>query len=104
MSVLYLLASLTFAFASEAYDTYMTEKGLKAGVAIEGNSWLVGQKPSALALTLRDATIILLTGVPSAIALYYGSVFYYSGLVVPVVRGVQHIIGGREWAALLRKK
>lgn len=36
--------AVAFAFGCDIYDVIMTEKGLKAGVAVEGNAFLVGSK------------------------------------------------------------
>ena len=42
--------------ACGAYDVAKTEQGLKKGVAAEAFTFLVGTKPSAIALYLRDQT------------------------------------------------
>jgi hypothetical protein len=93
---------LAAAVATDIYDVIMTEKGLKKGLALEAFTWLVGPKPSALKLYLRDSLvtglvaavslIIFLTGVQAAA---FGML---SGLVVLAIK---HIHGGRQWAKLL---
>lgn len=67
--VLALLAAVAFAIGCDIYDVVLTEKGIKAGVAVEGNTFLVGSKPSALALYLRDSLAIGAATVPAVLAL-----------------------------------
>jgi len=103
--LIYFASASAFALGCQAYDTYMTEKGLKAGVAIEGNSWLVGPKPSALALSLRDVPITLLTAIPALVAFHFDNTgLFYASLAGPIAVGIKHILGGRSWAALLNIK
>jgi hypothetical protein len=100
----FLAAVLVFAIVCNIYDATMTEKGLAAHVAIEGNSWLVGTTPKAWQLYARDIPIIFVAAAPSFVGYFtHQSVLYYMGLVGPIVVGIKHIIGGREWAALLKK-
>jgi hypothetical protein len=94
---------LAAAVAADIYDVTLTEQGLKKGVAQEGFAWLVGPKPSALALYLRDA---LITGVVAAVPLTLfllgsvpGAYGTLSGLGVLVIK---HIRGARAWKALLK--
>src|SRR5208282_2033113 len=101
--ILLLIISVVFCVVCGVYDVMMTQKGLKAGVAVESNTWLIGDKPSAKALYLRDALLLLFCITP---ALFFAFVFHnvplqYAGLVSPVVYGVKHILGGLAWRALL---
>lgn len=97
-----LVAALGFAIAADIYDVVLTEKGIKAGVAVEGNTFLVGQKPSAVALYLRDSLVTGIATTPCILALVYGNKpLFYGFLVAPVVAGVKHIRGGRAWRNLL---
>ena len=93
------------AIGCNIYDTYMTEKGLKAGVAVESFSWLVGTKPTALALSLRDWPIIAFTCVPALVVSHFGNPgLAYGLLAAPAAVGAKHIQGGLEWRTLLQKK
>lgn len=86
---------------SNIYDVVLTERGIKAGVAVEGFTWLVGQKPTAVALYLRDSIFnALFAALPLVFykvnpAVAYGSI---TGLVVITIK---HVLGGRAWANLL---
>lgn len=99
-----LAAALIICTACEIYDDVMSEKGIKAGVAIEGFTWLIGTKPSLLAYYLRDSLVMILVTTPSFVADLLGSSpFAYAGLVAPLIYAVKHILGGRAWAKLLKK-
>jgi hypothetical protein len=101
---LVLVGSVAFGLAGQIYDMILTERGLKAGVAIEANDWLVGKHPTAKALYLRDVTILTISTLPSVLALVFGSAPLALGFsVVPIVFGVKHILGGLAWARLLKK-
>lgn len=63
-----LAAVLAALVATDIFDVRMTEIGIKKGVAVEANTFLVGQKPSARALYLRDTGTMILTAIPSLIA------------------------------------
>jgi hypothetical protein len=91
-----------FAVATDIYDVTETEKGLKAGVAVEGNTWLVGSKPKAGALYGRDLLVIGFTASPSVLAYVFRKPeFFFAGLGGPIVIGCKHIHGGNQWKALL---
>lgn len=101
----FILGSAAFCEAAGIYDVVMTEKGLKAKVAVEGNTWLVGTNPTAVALYLRDNLTLALTLAPSLVALVaHNTGFAIGGCAGPVVYGVKHILGGRSWAKLLKAK
>jgi hypothetical protein len=96
--------SVAAAVAANAYDIYITEKGIKAGVAVEGNDWLVGPKPSALALYLRDGLINLPFIVLPIVAHVFGNAgLAYGSLAGPVVIVIKHVLSGRAWAKLMKK-
>ncbi len=100
--ILALAVGLAWAIGCDIYDVTLTEKGIKAGVAVEGNDWLVGAKPSAVALYLRDSLETGLATTPCILALIFNSSpFFWAGIVAPVLVGVKHIMGGRQWATLL---
>jgi hypothetical protein len=99
-------ASFIFGVGSEIYDTTMTSRGLKTTGYVEKNSWLIGTKPSTADLYLRDGTLMMLISTPAVLAL---TLFNMPALGIgfsigPIFRGIQHLKGGREWAAILRKK
>jgi hypothetical protein len=92
-----------FAIATDVYDVSETEKGLKAGVAVEGNTFLVSSdKPTAGQLYRRDLFVIGLSATPSVVAYaFHKTEFFYAGLVGPVAVGIKHIQGGNQWKSLL---
>jgi hypothetical protein len=97
--------ALAAALAGNAYDIYTTEKGLKAGVAVEGNDWLVGPKPSALALALRDGLIDSpFIALPLVSHILGNDPLAYGSLAGLAVIAIKHVMGGRAWAKLLLKK
>lgn len=105
ISVLLLAVAFALDAASGIYDATLTSRGLKAGVAVEGNTWLIGTKPSNLALHLRNIMFLVASSLPAALALYFGNIPVAMGFLAgPAVDAYKHIAGGRAWAALLRKK
>src|SRR5271157_6061830 len=94
--------ALAVAVLGDLYDVTMTEKGIKSGVAVEANDWLVGQKPSALALYLRDSLVLALCVTPTALCatVFHNLPLAYGALVSPVVYGVVHLFGGLAWKKL----
>ena len=90
--------SLAAAIAADIYDVTLTAQGLKKDIAQESFTWLIGPKPSALALYLRDA---LITGVVAMVPLtlfLLGSVpVAYGTLAGLVVLAVKHVQGYRQW-------
>lgn len=90
--------------AGDVYDVTMTEKGLKAGIAVEANDWLVGSKPSAVSLYLRDGLVFAMCVIPAVVfaAVAHNVPLGYGALVAPVVFGVKHILGGLQWRKLLK--
>ena len=103
MMILALIIVLIFAIICDVFDVTQTEAGLAAGVAVEGNTWLVGTKPTALKLYFRDTLVLLLCSTPSIVAYIYDNpVFYYAFLISPIVFGIKHILGGLAWDKLLK--
>ena len=101
-----LAVSLALGVAGDVYDVIMTEKGLKAGVAAEGNQWLssiVGTKPSAIGLYFRDSIVLALCVAPTALCatVFHNLPLAYGALISPVVYGVRHVQGGLQWRTLL---
>jgi hypothetical protein len=103
MNFALLAVAVAFAFICDIYDVTETEKGLKAGVAVEGNTFLIGtDKPTAVKLYLRDGVVIVAASVPAAVCLgLHAPSFFYAALAGPVVAGAKHILGGRAWVKLL---
>jgi hypothetical protein len=92
------------AVAAEVWDVTMTEQGIKAGVAVESFDWLVGQKPTAEALFVRDLALIALASAPAlVIYLCGGTPAAYGCILGTVAAGARHVQGAREWAKLLKK-
>jgi hypothetical protein len=97
-----LAGAVAFDLGANVYDVRETERGLKAGVAVEGNTWLVGTHPSARALYGRDLLVLGLASTPSIIFhLLHKRPLFYGGLAGPIVYGVEHIQGGNSWKRLL---
>ena len=99
-----LTVSLALGVAGDVYDVIMTEKGLKAGVAVEGDTWLISSdKPSALALYLRDSIVLAFCVAPTALCatVFHNIPLAYGALISPVVYGVKHVQGGLQWRTLL---
>ncbi|MGO8797113.1 MAG: hypothetical protein ACLQLC_20025 [Candidatus Sulfotelmatobacter sp.] len=95
--------ALAFAIVADHYDISETEKGIKAGVAVEGNTWFIGtDKPTAGQLYKRDLLVIGVTATPSVLAhIFRAPALFYGGLSMPVVMGMKHISGGNQWKRLL---
>lgn len=103
MQLLALTVALGLAVACDIYDVAQTEQGIKKGVAVEGSTWLVGQKPSAVALYLRDSLVLLFATAPSLVALaIHSTPLFYGALLGPVALGVKHIQGGLAWRYMLK--
>ena len=103
MTIFYLVGAVTAAVLTCVYDTVMSEKGIKSGVAVEANmTWLYGtDKPSALLYYAVNIPIILLAAAPSAAGYFFHNPsFYFGGLTPPIVATILHIKGGVEWKAL----
>ena len=106
MTLLLLVIALLFYFGCDIYDVRMTEKGIKAGVAIEGNTFLLGtDKPTALAEYLRDTVELLIAVGPAIVFLALRKPelkpLFYGALAGPVALGGKHILGGLAWKKLL---
>ena len=98
-----LAGALAFAVAADVYDTTMSVKGIKAGVAVEKNwIWLYGtDKPSALRYYAVNIPIVFLAaGISVAGLLSHNPGLFYGGLAAPVAAGAKHIQGGLEWRKL----
>ena len=102
--IIYCLAgALAFAVGCMVYDTVMSVKGIKAGVAVEANfTWLYGtNKPTALQYYAVNTAVILLASALSIIGYAtHNPALYYGGLSPVIVAGILHIKGGLEWKAL----
>jgi hypothetical protein len=103
LEVLLLVIAVAFAFGADVFDVSETVKGIKAGLAVEANTFWVGtDKPSATQLYLRDGAVIALASALSVVALALHTLpLFYAGLSGPVIAGALHINGGRAWAKLL---
>lgn len=102
--LLALMCSILFEAVAGVFDNVMTQRGLKAGVAVEGNTWLVGQHPSATALYLRDGLLLAAVSAPAIMAaLFHNTPLAVGFCAGPVVLGAQHIKGALAWKKLLTK-
>jgi hypothetical protein len=88
--------------AAATFDFRETLIGLRHGVAVEGNNWLIGTHPSAAQLSGRETLVIGLLVSPALIAYHFRSKpFFYASLVAPVVMAAKHIQAGNRWVDLL---
>lgn len=94
---------VAFAVAADVYDVTETEKGLKSGIALEGNTWLLpSDKPTTGQLYRRDLLVVGLSASPSVVAwIFRRPEFFYAGFAGPVALGIHHIGGGNAWKRLL---
>jgi len=100
--LLALAGALAFEQAAAIYDARKTEQGLKAGVAVEANTWLVGTHPTFGRLEAKDFLQLGIATSPSVLAYaFHHEGLFLAGLVGPTVLGVKHIQAGRQWQALL---
>lgn len=89
--------------ACGVYDVVKTEQGLKKGVAVEAFTLLVGSKPSAIALYLRDQILLAGCVAPAAIfALMHNVPLAYGACAGPLAYALKHIQGGRKWAFVIK--
>jgi hypothetical protein len=102
---LILLFSVVLALyvASDIFDVTLTVKGIKAGVAVEGNLFLLStNRPTARALYLRDTAELGMSLIPAVIFfLVHNTPLLYAGAVCPAVMAVKHVLGGLAWKKLL---
>ena len=100
--LLALVGAVAFEQAAAIYDARKTEQGLKAGVAVEANTWLVGTHPTFGRLEAKDFLQLGIATSPSVLAyMFHHEGLFLAGLVGPTVLGVKHIQAGRQWQALL---
>jgi hypothetical protein len=103
--LLWLVGSSILEQAANHYDTVETLRGIRAGVAVEGNTWLVGTHPSVRALYLRDAMTLGIIVSPSLVAYKFRKMpFFYAGCVGPLVMGIKHVNAGKKWQSLINGK
>lgn len=103
-----LLISFIFALACLAFDAINTSRGLRAGVAVEGNGIIVaiaGNKPKLWQLltidgSLRFALLALALFLPTPDGL--PAVWYATLTGAFVSLGLKNIRGGRQWRWLMR--
>ena len=96
-----LAAFFAWALAGLCFDSYETNRGIKAGIGVEGNSWITffyGNKPKLWQLLSVDVPIRValaaLAFIPSP--MYpHAMVACASGALA--VAGLKNIQGAREW-------
>ena len=83
-----------FAFGADVFDVIESEKAYAKGY-IESFDWLVGLKPTAIALYLRDGMLIAFASAPALVFFLLHNVpLAYGALAGPVAAGARHIQGG----------
>lgn len=93
------IAALALAAAGTIYDVVLTERGIKAGVGVEAND--SNPKPSAKHLYLKNFAWLVGVSIPAGLVALVNTPAALGLLVAPVVGGVKHYLGGREWQRLL---
>lgn len=103
--ILLVLFSFLFLAGGAAFDIILTNRGIKAGAGVEGNSWIVrlfGTRPYLIDLWLYEVVIWLLMAAPlfawNNPALVGGSIGMFLAF------GGKHIQGGLKWRLLLSGK
>ena len=96
------VAATAVGILGDVYDVTYTTIGLKKGLAVESNTWLIGSKPSTKALYLRDGLVLALCMLPTTVcaAVFHNIPVAYGGLTAPIVYGIKHYMGGRAWKKL----
>jgi len=104
MIIIWLVALLATVVlvAAAAYDLVLTRRCIVAGVAVEGNTWLVGRKPSAKVLWLRE----LLQSGPLVLGCIIAAAMDSWGFILIVVVAMlvfalKHYLAGRKGAKFL---
>ncbi|MFZ3276604.1 MAG: hypothetical protein WA182_06835 [Candidatus Sulfotelmatobacter sp.] len=103
-AVYYLLIAAAFEATCSTLDSLITLRGIKSGLAIEANTWLVGTKPTADALFTRDALFLLFVCAPAGAVLALGgghNPVFYGLLAAPVALGAKHIQAYFQWRTVL---
>jgi hypothetical protein len=100
--------ALAFLIGAAVYDVTLTERGLRAKLAEEGNTLmtsLFGPTPATVDYYLVEVLIWSLLSVPAIFGFiipWSPGLFWSMGGYISY--GIKHVIGGREWAALLNKE
>jgi hypothetical protein len=96
-----LLACFAWAMGWLLYDATNTQKGIKAGVGVEGNSWITafyGVKPSLFQCLSIDVPIrIAIAALAFIPTPSHPHVFLGGAVGGLVVAGVKNMQGGRAW-------
>ena len=102
-----LIVAFVWAVLCQTYDLIWTGRGLKAGLAVEGNTLITGifgDKPTFLQRLAVDGTLrVLLFGVgfiPGGSD--YPAVFTALAIGALTVAGVKNIQGARQWQWLFK--
>jgi hypothetical protein len=96
------LATLVFLFVAAWLDIYTTHRVIVTGAGVEGNTWLVGTKPTIARMLLKE---LLQSGVLIAVAVLgviYNTPIASAGMSGMVVFGVKHLTGWRAGVRLLK--
>ena len=98
------LISLCVSIAANLFDVWMTERGLKKGLALEAFDWLVGRTPSFLALALRDSMLIAFAFGPILAISLVNEPVAIGGCAFATVSLARHVRGALNWKRLLDGK
>lgn len=93
------IAALAVGVAGNIYDVVLTERGIKAGVAVEANG--DNPKPTAEILYLKNFGWYAAVALPAGLVSLVNLPVAFGLLVAPILYGVKHYLGGREWQRLL---
>ena len=107
MTILFLIA-LAGLVATTQYDVSMTDKGIRAGVSVEGNKLIVklfGPKPTLLQDYVGAALLDSFMLAPAVIGLvFHNVVFFGLGMGAMLGYSARHVRGGLAWKKLLKGK
>lgn len=97
-----LIGGAVFVEAADVYDTRETQIGLRHGVAVEGNTWLIGSHPSFRAGLARDQIMIGVSLIAPTLGWVKRWPLLFGGsLNEPYIVGIKHIRAGNAWRKLL---
>lgn len=96
--------ALAFEQYGAVYDAKWSERGIRSGIAVEGNTFLLGtDKPTFWQLERRDLTfyVPILSVAPVVAKLTHHRPWFFGSLSGFAALGVSHIQGGSQWKKLI---
>lgn len=103
--VLLVLFAFLFLLITTAFDVLLTNRGIKAGVGVEGNSWIVrlfGDKPKLFDVALYEAVRCLM--IAALLFAWDNPALFGACIGTCIAAGGKHIQGALKWRLLLSGK